>query len=272
MTYYTVYRTQNIVNGKYYFGVHKTKNPYDGYLGSGKVLKRAIAKFGEQSFIKNVCFVFDNAEEAFAKEFELIEIYRSDPLCYNLRQGGSGGFDYINREGISGCVEGGRVAQKVLRERLKHDHDLVAKMNSAIAKGRKKWNATDEAKAHRRKTQPLATAAWRIKGHTDVYKAKQAEKMKGNHLRAGIPTPVKVGDFCKVNWAECEWCHGVFLKRRKTTQYCSRTCQAQKKPMPSIKELLELRKTNTYRAIAEVYGVTHPTVLNWFKRMSETMV
>ena len=98
MVYYTVYRTQNTVNGKYYFGVHKTSNPYDGYLGSGKVLKSAIHKYGEQSFIKNVCFIFDNAEEAFAKEFELIETYRGDPFCYNLRQGGSGGFDWINRQ------------------------------------------------------------------------------------------------------------------------------------------------------------------------------
>jgi hypothetical protein len=105
MIFYTVYRTQNIVNGKYYFGVHKTKDPYDGYLGSGKILKRAIAKYGEQSFIKNICFIFDNPEEAFAKEFELIETYRSDPLCYNLRQGGSGGFDWINREGLNRTPE-----------------------------------------------------------------------------------------------------------------------------------------------------------------------
>lgn len=100
MTFYTVYRTQNLANGKYYFGVHKTKNPYDEYLGSGVVLKRAIAKYGEWLFIKNVCFIYDNAEEAFAKEFELIETYRNDQLCYNLRQGGSGGFDWINAKGL----------------------------------------------------------------------------------------------------------------------------------------------------------------------------
>ena len=93
---YTVYRTQNIANGRYYFGVHKTRAPYDGYLGSGTILMGAVKKYGKQAFIKNVCFVFDNAEEACAKEFELIETYREDPLCYNLRQGGSGGFDYIN--------------------------------------------------------------------------------------------------------------------------------------------------------------------------------
>jgi hypothetical protein len=87
------------MNGKYYFGVHKTENPYDKYLGSGNLIRRAIAKYGEESFIKNVCFIFGNPEEAFAKEFELIEMYREDPLCYNLRQGGSGGFDWINKEG-----------------------------------------------------------------------------------------------------------------------------------------------------------------------------
>jgi len=101
MVFYTVYRTQNITNGRYYFGVHKTRNPYDGYLGSGKVLRTAVKKYGESSFIKNICFVFDNPEDAFSKEFELIESYREDPLCYNLRQGGSGGFDYINQAGLS---------------------------------------------------------------------------------------------------------------------------------------------------------------------------
>lgn len=62
------------------------------------MLRAAVKKYGEQSFIKNVCFIFDNADEAFAKEFELIETYRTDPLCYNLRQGGSGGFDWINKK------------------------------------------------------------------------------------------------------------------------------------------------------------------------------
>lgn len=102
---YTVYRTQNLVNGKYYFGVHKTENPYDEYLGSGKVLKAEIRKYGDQSFLKNVCFIFDNPKEAFVKEFELIETYRKDPLCYNLRQGGSGGFDWINLKALNKTPE-----------------------------------------------------------------------------------------------------------------------------------------------------------------------
>ena len=51
---YTVYKTVNLVNGKYYIGVHKTDNPYDDYIGSGKLIKRAIKKYGKDSFHKEI--------------------------------------------------------------------------------------------------------------------------------------------------------------------------------------------------------------------------
>jgi len=98
--FYTVYRTTNLVNGKYYFGVHKTNNPDDDYLGSGTYIKNAVAKYGADKFCKEVLFIFNetNVASAFAKEDELIQCYRGrDPLCMNLRKGGSGGFDFINR-------------------------------------------------------------------------------------------------------------------------------------------------------------------------------
>ena len=100
--FFTVYRTTNKINGKYYIGVHKTDTPMDGYLGSGKHLKRAVAKYGEDSFTKEILLSSDSPDAAFALEFELVEKHRSDPFCYNLRQGGSGGFDYINRTGLNG--------------------------------------------------------------------------------------------------------------------------------------------------------------------------
>ncbi len=99
--FHTVYKTTNRVNGKYYFGVHKTTNPHDSYLGSGLRLRNAIKKYGAANFCKDVLFIHLDAESAFDKERELVEVFRADPLCMNIREGGTGGFDYINSTGLN---------------------------------------------------------------------------------------------------------------------------------------------------------------------------
>jgi len=85
---HTVYRTTNLVNDKFYIGYHKTKNPSDSYLGSGTYIQRAVKKYGRVNFRKDILFTFPDAESALAKEKELVEQYRSDPLCVNLKEGG----------------------------------------------------------------------------------------------------------------------------------------------------------------------------------------
>ena len=95
--YYYIYQITNLVNNKIYVGVHKTKDLDDGYMGSGKIIRSAIQKHGISNFSKVILEFFENAELMYAREKEIVTeefLLRED--VYNLRRGGTGGFDYIN--------------------------------------------------------------------------------------------------------------------------------------------------------------------------------
>lgn len=94
---FTVYKTINIVNGRYYIGAHKTDNLEDTYLGSGLAIKRAIKFYGRDKFIKEILTVVNTEQEMYDIERQLVDEHISDPLCYNLMEGGIGGFTHINK-------------------------------------------------------------------------------------------------------------------------------------------------------------------------------
>lgn len=97
MHFYT-YKITNLINGKIYIGVHKTKNLEDGYMGSGKILNRAKEKYGIENFHKEILMFHDSESDMFEIEELIVDrnfIDRRD--TYNLKIGGQGGWDYINR-------------------------------------------------------------------------------------------------------------------------------------------------------------------------------
>ena len=94
--YYTIYKIVNQIDGKIYIGSHKTKDLNDNYMGSGKYLKRAQEKYGLNNFTKEILFVYDNPEEMYAKEGEIVnEDFLATKNTYNLKKGGFGGWDHI---------------------------------------------------------------------------------------------------------------------------------------------------------------------------------
>lgn len=98
--YYIVYKTTNLINGKVYIGAHKTSNLEDVYLGSGSIIKLAIAKYGKTNFKREILAVFDTAEEMFQVEAELVcSEFITKANNYNIKIGGSGGFDHIDNSG-----------------------------------------------------------------------------------------------------------------------------------------------------------------------------
>lgn len=92
---YTIYKITNLINNKYYIGKHKTDNLDDGYMGSGKLIKRAIEKYGLENFKKEILFDLESEELMNFKEAELVIISEE---TYNLCPGGRGGFGYINSD------------------------------------------------------------------------------------------------------------------------------------------------------------------------------
>ena len=93
-THYLIYKITNNINGKYYIGQHQTNDPYDDYMGSGKILNYAKNKYGLSAFSKNILFDFDNFDEMKNKKKELVQLsncYPYDQMSYNLKEGGNNG-------------------------------------------------------------------------------------------------------------------------------------------------------------------------------------
>lgn len=160
--HFIIYKTTNTTNGKIYIGKHKTSNLDDGYVGSGKNLKHAIAKYGIENFTKEVLFIFDNEAEMNSKEAEIVNeefILRED--TYNICIGGQGGFEYINSNGLRGCY-----------------NEKTRKKISKTLKGRPPSNATIEAikKSHSLGKHKYDT----FSGKTHTYESKQKMKKSKN--------------------------------------------------------------------------------------------
>jgi hypothetical protein len=219
---HTVYRTVNLINGKFYIGVHKTDNPNDEYLGSGTYIQRAVQKYGASSFVKEILFEFTTQEEAWVKENELVELFRKDPLCMNQRKGGSGGYDFINQlpsirqiKSEAGKL-GGRKSQEIFRKAIPTGNPV-----------------------------PWFTSDWAGKKHSESTKTRMSESKRGTLLgednpqfgtcwvnngeeekaiRGDVPEGWSRGRLMVSKSLVCQVCESSFQSIR-FAKFCSRKCR-----------------------------------------------
>lgn len=90
--YHYCYRITNLVNGKYYYGIHSTNHLDDGYLGSGTHLCEDKRKYGKNNFKKEILKFFKTRQEASEYEKTIVnEDLIHDANCYNVKLGGDYG-------------------------------------------------------------------------------------------------------------------------------------------------------------------------------------
>lgn len=100
---YIVYQTVNKINNKIYIGVHGTEiDEFDGYIGNGVSIYRpatymnpktpfqyAVKKYGIKNFIRTTIKEFENEEDAYKLEEQLVnEQFLKREDVYNLALGG----------------------------------------------------------------------------------------------------------------------------------------------------------------------------------------
>jgi NADH pyrophosphatase NudC (nudix superfamily) len=82
MNYGFIYETTNLINGMKYIGQHKrsgsVEDPDDTwYLGSGKIISRAIMKHGKENFSRTILCECNNQEDLNNIEEYFIKLYNA---------------------------------------------------------------------------------------------------------------------------------------------------------------------------------------------------
>ena len=88
-----IYKTTNLINNKVYIGKKESSSYVSSYLGSGKLLGKAIQKYGKENFKNEIIDVASSKEELNQKEKHHISRYKKQfgRDCYNIATGGDGG-------------------------------------------------------------------------------------------------------------------------------------------------------------------------------------
>jgi hypothetical protein len=169
--YHFIYKTTNLLNGRYYVGMHSTANLKDGYLGSGTQLRRAIRKYGKEAFEIVILEFLPNRVLLVKREKEIVNEQLVDSLlCMNLKPGGLGGLN--NATHAKNFQKGGNIA---FTNRLLNDKEY------RLAYSRK---CSESMMRRRANGEVFKTPDWIGRKHREDTIQKMKESAKGRGMGA----------------------------------------------------------------------------------------
>jgi len=168
--YHFIYKTTNVITGRYYYGMHSTDNLNDNYLGSGHRLWYSIRKYGKENHKREILEYCKDKEELRKREEEIVdlnEIAKDD--CMNLRVGGEGGFS--SKEHQQKATLNGQVSYRL---RLKTDKEFKKRISNICSIYMKE----------RIKEGKMKSSKFAGKKHSDETKKKISDthKLRGNGI------------------------------------------------------------------------------------------
>ncbi len=160
-----IYKTINLINGKFYIGKDSKNNP--DYFGSGIILKKAIKKYGKENFKKEILEYCNSEKELDQKEIFWIKKLNSIENGYNIALGGTGGDTFTNNPNKEKIIQ--NLSQKLTGGKLSE------KTRKNMSNGRKGMKFSEEHKQNISKAQIGIKFIYNIK-------TRQIRKVKKNEL------------------------------------------------------------------------------------------
>lgn len=164
--YYIIYKITNKLDGKFYIGKHKTKDLADGYMGSGKLIKRAIEKHGKENFEKTIIHIFETEAEMNEAEKRLVVLGEGS---YNLCPGGQGGFGFVNANKLNRRCSKEELLQqlekaKVVLAEKRKDEDWRKSYSAKISMSTRGREPSFLGKKHSEQTKKLISESRKKSG------------------------------------------------------------------------------------------------------------
>ena len=178
--YNYIYKITNQLNNKIYVGKHHTDNLDDGYMGSGRLIKKAIQKYGIENFTKEYLAFCDNEEKLNWFEKFYIKKHKAREAGYNLTDGGDGtiGYNHTNEykkymsalyKGSGNPMYGKNVEYYMTPEAIKEKRRKTSESNKG------KHFMTDERKQKISEMNKGKTSPMKDKHHIEETKQKMRD-------------------------------------------------------------------------------------------------